>query len=66
MQRKILNPKSCPGCTRELTDGSFSFDDDCSMICGHCGHTVFSTREKKQHKILQDKDLRNFNPKRPM
>ena len=43
--RKPLKPKSCPSCSKQLNDGSFSCDDDLSMICGFCGHMVFSIKE---------------------
>lgn len=66
MQRKVLKPKSCQACSRELLEGSFSFDDDCSLICGHCGAIVLSTKEKKVHNHFKDKDIKPFNPKKPM
>lgn len=66
MQKRVLNPKSCQACSRKLLDGSFSFDDDCSLICGHCGFIVFSTRERKQHNHLQSKDLKQLSQRKPM
>lgn len=66
MQKRVLKPKSCQSCSRELLEGCFSFDDDCSLICGHCGFIVLSTRERRQHNQLQPKDLKHFNPRKPM
>jgi hypothetical protein len=61
---KPLKPKSCPSCSKQLKEGSFSFDDDLSMICGFCGHIVFSTKENKFQvgKLGEIRQPKNLKP----
>ena len=61
---KPSRPKSCPSCNKYLKDGSFSFDDDLSMICGFCGHMVFSTKEIKLQigKLGELRPTKNLKP----
>jgi len=64
LPEKPLRPKSCPSCSKQLKEGSFSFDDDLSMICGFCGHMVFSTKENKSQigKLGEIRSSKNLKP----
>jgi hypothetical protein len=64
ISEKPLKPKSCPSCSKQLNDGSFSFDDDLSMICGFCGHMVFSIKETKSQ-ICKMGKLGDLKPTKP-
>jgi hypothetical protein len=51
MTYKIMKPRLCPGCKKQLPIGTgYSFDKDNNLICD-CGKVVFPTSAEIENKM---------------